>query len=162
MDYSENRPIWPGSSSFAPGETPWGFFDYDPLFQQHADRFANAAAKHLGYPIMDVEMQALNFYTAFEAAIIEYSNQVNQVNIVNNLINTLGVQTASAFLSGSSLTGALVGNSFGYITKLSKTYGTEANSGGNIDWRQFRIDVIPGQQTYNIKDAICYPWPTNI
>ena len=33
MDYSENRPIWPGSSSFAPGETPWGFFDYDPLFQ---------------------------------------------------------------------------------------------------------------------------------
>ena len=154
MDYSENRPIWPGSSSFAPGDTPWGFFDYDPLFQQHADRFANAAAKHLGYPIMDVEMQSLNFYTAFEAAIIEYSNQVNQVNIVNNLINTLGVQTASAFLSGSSLTGALVGNSFGYITKLSKTYGTEANSGGNIDWRQFRIDVIPGQQTYNIKDAI--------
>lgn len=154
MDYSENRPIWPGSSSFAPGETPWGFFDYDPLFQQHADRFAAAAAQHLGYPIMDVEMQSLNFYTAFEAAIIEYSNQVNQVNIVNNLINTLGVQTASAFLSGSSLTGALVGNSFGYITKLSKAYGTEANSGGNIDWKQFRIDVVPGQQTYNIKDAI--------
>jgi hypothetical protein len=55
---------------------------------------------------MDVELQDINFYTAFEAAVIEYSNQVNQVNIVNNLINTLGVQTGSAFLSGSSLTGA--------------------------------------------------------
>jgi hypothetical protein len=27
MDYSENKPIWPGSSSFSPGKTPFGFFD---------------------------------------------------------------------------------------------------------------------------------------
>lgn len=154
MDYSENKPIWPGSSSFAVGSTPFGFFDADPVFQSHADKFAKAAAQHLGYPIMEVEMQAQNFYTAFEAAAIEYSNQVNQVNIVNNLMNTLGVQTASAFLSGSSLTGALVGNSFGYITKLSKAYGTEADSGGDVEWRQVAIEMVPGQQTYNIKDAI--------
>jgi hypothetical protein len=154
MDYSENKPIWPGSSSFTTGSTPFGFFDSDTMFQQHADSFAKYAAQQVGYPIMDVELLAINFYAAFEAATMEYSNQVNQINIVNNLINTLGVQTASAFLSGSSLTGALVGNSFGYITKLSKTYGTEANSGGNINWRQFRINVVPGQQTYNIKDAI--------
>jgi hypothetical protein len=93
MDYSENKPIWPGSSSFTVGSTPFGFFDTDPVFQSHADKFAKAAAQHLGYPIMDVEMQAINFYTAFEAAAIEYSNQVNQVNIANNLINTLGVKT---------------------------------------------------------------------
>jgi hypothetical protein len=85
MDYSVNKPIWPGSSSFTTGSTPFGFFDTDSTFQNHADRFAKAAAQHLGYPIMDVEMQSLNFYTAFEASIIEYSNQVNQVNIVNNL-----------------------------------------------------------------------------
>jgi xanthine dehydrogenase molybdopterin-binding subunit B len=89
MDYSENKPIWPGSSSFTTGSTPFGFFDGDPVFRNHADRFAKASAQHLGYPIMDVEMQAVNFYTAFESAVIEYSNQVNQVNIVNNLMNTL-------------------------------------------------------------------------
>jgi hypothetical protein len=154
MDYSENKPIWPGSSSFSVGSTPFGFFDTDPVFQAHADKFAKAAAQHLGYPIMDVEMQAINFYTAFEAAAIEYSNQVNQVNIVNNLMNTLGIQTGSSFLSNSSLTGALVGNSFGYITKLSKAYGTEADSGGDVEWRQVAIEMVPGQQTYNIKDAI--------
>ncbi len=154
MDYSENKPIWPGSSSFTVGSTPFGFFDADPVFQSHADKFAKAAAQHLGYPIMDVEMQAINFYTAFEAAVIEYSNQVNQVNIVNNLMNTLGVQTASAFLSGSSFTGAVVGNSFGYVTKLSKTYGTEADSGGTLRWHSASIDMIPGQQTYSLKNAI--------
>ena len=154
MDYSENKPIWPGSSSFTVGSTPFGFFDNDPVFQDHADKFAAAAAQHLGYPIMDVEMQAINFYTAFEAAAIEYSNQVNQVNIANNLINTLGVNTGSSFLNSSGFTGALVGNSFGYITKLSKAYGTEADSGGTLKWYTASIDVIPGKQTYSIREAI--------
>lgn len=162
MDYSENKPIWPGSSSFTVGSTPFGFFDNDPVFQAHADRFAKAAAQHLGYPIMDVEMQAINFYTAFEAAVIEYSNQVNQVNIVNNLMNTLGVQTASAFLSGSSFTGAVVGNSFGYITKLSKAYGTEADSGGTLRWHSASIDMVPGQQTYSLRAAVSASLGINI
>jgi hypothetical protein len=107
-------------------------------------------------------MQAINFYTAFEAAVIEYSNQVNQVNIVNNLMNTLGVQTASAFLSGSSFTGAMIGNSFGYITKLSKTYGTEADSGGTLRWHSASIEVIPGQQTYSLRAAVSASLGINI
>jgi hypothetical protein len=162
MDYSENKPIWPGSSSFTVGSTPFGFFDTDPVFQNHADKFAKAAAQHLGYPIMDVEMQSINFYTAFESAVIEYSNQVNQVNIVNNLMNTLGVQTASAFLSGSSFTGALIGNSFGYVTKLSKAYGTEADSGGTLKWYTASIEMTPGQQTYSLRAAVSESLGINI
>lgn len=154
MDYSVNKPIWPGSSSFTTGSTPFGFFDTDLVFQSHADKFASAAAYQLGYPILDVELQAVNFYTAFEMAAIEYSNQINQVNIVNNLINTLGVNTGSSFLSSSSLSGALIGNSFGYLTKLSKTYGSEAGSGGNYQWKTLRVDMVPGQQTYSLKQAI--------
>jgi len=154
MDYSENKPIWPGSSSFTAGSTPFGFFDTDPLFQQQADSFAKFAANHVGYPIMDVELIDLNFYTAFEAAVVEYSNQVNQVNIVNNLVNTLGVQTGSAFLNGGSFTGANIGTSLNYITKLSRAYGTEADSGGTVKWRKAVIDIVPGQQTYSIKQAV--------
>jgi len=154
MDYSENRPIWPGSSSFTTGSTPFGFFDTDTVFQSHADKFAKQAAQILGYPIMSIELQDINFYTAFESAVIEYSNQVNQVNIVNNLYSTLGIQTGSNFLTGTSFTDALVGNSFGYITKLSKAYGTEADSGGTIAWQKLQIDMIPGQQTYSLKTAI--------
>ena len=153
-DYSIQKPIWPGSSSFTTGSTPFGFFDSDPMFQQHADKFAKYAAQHIGYPIMDVELQDINFYTAFEAATMEYSNQINQVNIVNNLMNTLGIQTGSGFMSGSSFTGQQVGNSFGYISKLSKAYGTEADSGGTARWYKARIDMTPGQQTYSIRTAV--------
>ena len=154
MDYSIQKPIWPGSSSFTVGSTPFGFFDNDPMFQSQADKFAKYAAQHIGYPIMDVELQDINFYTAFEAATIEYSNQVNQVNIVNNLMNTLGIQTKAGFMSGSSFTDSVVGNSFGYISKLSKAYGTEADSGGTVKWRKARVDMIPGQQTYSIRTAV--------
>ena len=154
MDYSQNKPIWPGSSSFTTGSTPFGFFDTDPKFQAQADSFAKYAAQHIGYPIMDVELQDINFYTAFEAAVMEYSNQVNQVNIVNNLMSTLGIQTGAGFLSGSSFTDSMIGNSFGYISKLSKAYGTEADSGGTVKWRKARVDMTPGQQTYSIRTAI--------
>ena len=121
MDYSVNKPIWPGSSSFSPGDTPFGFFDNDTLFQQHADSFATHAAQTVGYPIMDVELIDINFYTAFEAAVVEYSNQINQVNIANNLLSTLGIDTGSNFLTDDSFTNTLVGSSLSYITKLSKT-----------------------------------------
>ena len=55
-DYSENKPIWPGSSSFTSGDTPFGFFDNDTMFQTQADAFASFAAQNVGYPIMDVEL----------------------------------------------------------------------------------------------------------
>jgi len=154
MDYSENKPIWPGSSSFTTGSTPFGFFDSDTMFQQQADSFAKYAAQQVGYPIMDVELLDINFYAAFEAATMEYSNQINQVNIINNLMSTLGVQTGSQFLGSNGLTGKLVGQSLGYITKLSKAYGTEADSGGNVKWYSASIDIVTGQQTYSIRQAV--------
>jgi len=154
MDYSENRPIWPGSSSFTVGSTPFGFFDADTIFQQHADSFAKYAAQQMGYPVVDIELKDINFYTALEAAVIEYSNQINQGNIVNNLVNTLGVQTGSSFLGGGSLSGVNIGTSLSYITKLSRAYGTEADSGGGVRWRQAVINVTPGQQTYSIRQAV--------
>jgi hypothetical protein len=154
MDYSENKPIWPGSSSFTPGKTPFGYFDADPVFAAHADKFAEFAANSVGYPVMDVELQDVNFYTAFEAAVIEYSNQVNQVNIVNNLLNTIGLQTQSNLFGPEGLTGKPVGNSLSYIVKLSKAYGTEAESGGTIKWHSASFDVVSGKQTYSLREAV--------
>ena len=154
MDYSVNKPIWPGSSSFTVGSTPFGYFDTDAKFQVDADSFAQFAAQSLGYPIMDVELVDINFYTAFESAMIEYSNQVNQVNIANNLINTLGIQTGSSFLGANGFTGAVVGSSLSYITKLSKAYGTEADSGGTVKWHSASLELVDHQQTYSIRAAV--------
>lgn len=154
MDYSVDKPIWPGSSSFTTGSTPFGYFDTDLMFQDHADKFAVAAARVVGYPIMDVELQDVNFYTAFEQSVIEYSNQVNQVNIVNSLVSTMGLPTGSDFLGSQGLTGRPIGNSLSYIVKLSKAYGTEAESGGNVRWYSASFDVVNGKQTYSIREAV--------
>ena len=154
MDYSVNKPIWPGSSSFTAGSTPFGYFDNDARFQTDVDSFAKFAAQTLGYPIMDVELVDINFYTAYESAVIEYSNQVNQVNIANNLINTLGIQTGSSFLGANGFTGAVVGSSLSYITKLSKAYGIEADSGGTVRWYSASLELVDHQQTYSIRAAV--------
>jgi len=146
MDYSVDKPIWPGSSSFTTGSTPFGYFDTDPMFQDHADKFAVAAARVVGYNV--------NFYTAFEQSVIEYSNQVNQVNIVNSLVSTMGLPTGSDFLGSQGLTGRPIGNSLSYIVKLSKAYGTEAESGGNVRWYSASFDVVNGKQTYSIREAV--------
>jgi hypothetical protein len=63
-----NIQIYPGSSSFQPGQTPFGFYDTDFQFQTDSDKFTTFASRRLGYPIMEVELQDINFYAAFEEA----------------------------------------------------------------------------------------------
>ena len=42
--------IWPGSSSFMPGQTPFGFYDNDAQFRQDADKVSKFCANRIGYP----------------------------------------------------------------------------------------------------------------
>ena len=85
-----NIPIWPGSSSFFAGDTSFGYYDLDSDFISDVDKVSSWCAKRLGYPIVDIELQDINFYTCFEEAITEYSSQVNQFNIRENLLNLKG------------------------------------------------------------------------
>ena len=72
--------IWPGSSSFSTGSTPYGFYDTDTEFSgsgnHSVDKFSDWAAKRLGYPIVAIELQEAQFYACYEEAITEYSAQV--------------------------------------------------------------------------------------
>ena len=65
-------PIWPGSSSFDATLTPFSFYDNDTDFQTDAVNVADWCAKRLGYPLIDIELQPVNFFTAFEEAVNEY------------------------------------------------------------------------------------------
>ena len=92
--------IWPGSGSAIhpdSGSTPFGFYDNDSDFQTEAPQFATWCARRLGYPLMSVELQDLQFYACFEESISEYSAQVNQFNIVDNLLTLRGQPTGSNF-----------------------------------------------------------------
>ncbi len=140
-----NIPIWPGSSSFVPGSTPFGFYDYDASFQQEADKVANWCARRLGYPLMEIELQDINFYTAFEEAITVYGNEVYQWKIRENFFAMQGNST------GSSFNNQVVTPNLGSTVRLSQTYAVEAGSGGNITQYTASFDMIPGVQDYDLK-----------
>ena len=106
-------PIWPGSSSFSPGDTPFGFYDDDIEFADDADKVAVWCARRLGYPLVDVELQDINFYACFEEAVSEYSNQVNQFNIIQNMLNLHGTTR------NINLTGKAVNTSLAKIIEIS-------------------------------------------
>lgn len=144
-------PIWPGSASFATGSTPFGYFDNDAQFAEHAPKVADYCAKKLGYPIQDVELDSTDFFLAFEDAVMEFSAQVNQFNIRENMFLLQG-QTIN---SSSNYTGKNITPTLGRIIQLSKNYGTEAGAGGNVDWKRGRIDIIPEKQIYDLdREAI--------
>lgn len=139
--------IWPGSSSFASGSsTPFGFFDSDTTFRAHADKVSEWCAIRLGYPLNDIELQEGHIYACFEEAVLEYSNQVNQYSIRDNMLLLQGAPT------GSNLTGKPINSTLDRLISIAKNYGTEAGSGGNLIYKSASIDVITGKQVYNISN----------
>ena len=141
--------IWQGSSSFASGQTPWGLYDSDSSFSSDIDKFSDWCARRLGYPIMSVELQSGSFYACFEESISEYSAQVNQFNIKDNLLHLTGQATSST--DGShNVTHKRVTPTLGRNVFLSKQYGTEAGVGGDVDYKKGSINITSGSQEYDL------------
>ena len=138
--------IWNGSSTFTTGSTPWGLYDTDSSFSTDVDKFASWCAKRLGYPIMSVELQSGSFYACFEESVSEYSAQVNQFNIKDNLLHLTGQAT------GSNVTHKRVTPTMGRSVFLAKQYGTEAGVGGDVDLKKGSISVTSGSQEYDLND----------
>lgn len=153
-----NIPIWPGSSSFAAvsasyynipstGSSPtaFGYYDNDPVFKAEADKVANWCARRLGYPIMDVELQDINFFTVFEEAVAEFSTQVNMYNAKDYMLTLQGSSNSN------NLSGKVVQPNLGRVIEMAKNYGSEAGSGGNVTWKRGYITLSPGSQSYDLQ-----------
>ncbi len=140
-----NIPIWPGSSSFFPGDTPFGFYDYDNDFQSDAPQIADWCAKRLGYPLVDIELQPINFFTAFEEAINEYGAQLYNFQIINNFHSLEGNTT------GSNYNNQLVTPNLGSTINISDQYGNETiGGGGDYKLESGSLSVKRGTQRYDL------------
>lgn len=137
--------IYPGSSSFFPGQTPFGIYDNDYHFQEDAPKVALWCARRLGYPIQNIELVDENFYACLEEATSEYAAQVNQFNIRNNLDtlkgNPVGTNYSQKLVQGTNLPNLIA---------ISDAYGTLAGAGGNTDVKRGYIELVAGQQTYDL------------
>jgi len=142
-----NIPIWPGSSSFSTGSnpTPFGFYDNDPAFQADADKVAKFCAQRLGYPIMEVELQDIHFYTAFEEAITTYGNELYAFKIRQDYLSYEGSST------NINANNTIVTPSFASIVRMSDQYGVEAGAGGNVDWKRGLVPLTASIQDYDLE-----------
>jgi hypothetical protein len=139
-----NAAIWPGSSSFFPGDTPFGFYDYDYQFQTDADKVADFCARRLGFPLVDVELQATNFYTAFEEAVTTYGNEIYAFKVRQDYLSMEGAST------GSSFNNSVIQPNFASIVRMSHQYGEEAGVGGTVSWYTGSFHTKAGQQDYDM------------
>ena len=155
-----NIPIWPGSSSFAQvsasyyntpstGSSPtaFGFYDNDTDFKTDADKVANFCARRLGYPIENVELQDLNFWTAFEEATTVYGNELYAYQVRENMLNLEGLPITTPELNNTLIT-----PNMGNIIRISEQYGTEAGTGGNVNWYSGSVILTGSIQDYDLNE----------
>ena len=156
-----NIPIWPGSSSFSPGDTPFGFYDNDTDFQVDAVGVSNWCAQRLGYPLIDIELQPINFFTCFEEAVSEYGAQVYGYQIRDNLGRLVGSVTASTDGSWNNINQVNIKDDFGTLFEGSNTNSETGGSYGatsNTRTYSASLDVQLGQQKYDLIKSGLVNW----
>lgn len=136
--------IWNGSSSFSPGQTPFGFYDADTAFQADADKVAKFCTSRLGYPLMDVELDSGSLYACFEEAVTTYGNEVFQYKIRENYLSLEGSD------STQGINNKLINPTLDRVINISKNYGTEAEVGGFVTRYTGSLGVSVGVQNYDL------------
>lgn len=151
-----NIAIWPGSSSFATisasyyggttsvRPTPFGYYDSDATFKVEANKVADWCARKLGYPIMEVELQDINLFAAFEEAVTEFSTQVNMNNAKDYMLTLQGTPASNP------LSQRVITPNLGRTISMAKQYGTEAGSGGDVDYKKGYIELVADQSEYDL------------
>lgn len=143
-----------GTSNFFGGvgadglnQTPFGLYDNDSVFENDCNKITIWCAKRLGWPMVDIELQDIQFWACFEESVTEYSAQVNRFNIRENLLTAKGNST------GSNLSHRNITPNLGRQIALSKQYGTEAGVGGDVPLYSASLSLTSGQQTYDLTDS---------
>jgi hypothetical protein len=140
-----NSQIWTGTSNFDPAtSTPFKFYNLDPQFRNDAERVADFCAQRLGYPSMDVEMGAEQFFTAFESAVTTYGNEVYLYQIRNNFLSLEANPTTI------NLTNQVIKPSLGNVIRMAQDYGSEAGVGGKTTVYTGSLIMSEGIQDYDL------------
>ncbi len=138
-------PVYNGNSSFFPGDTAFGFYDYQYDFQTDADNVVVFVTRRLGWPIEVVELQPIQIYTAFEEAVTVYGNEVYQFQIQENMLSMEGNATGSIPYNQLLMTPSLGG-----MIRVAENYGSEAGVGGNVTYYSGAIPMEEGKQSYDL------------
>ena len=129
-------------------DVPIGTYENEISFHDDCNSATLWCARRLGYPIIDIELQPIQFWACFEEAALEYTAQVNRFNIRENLLLARGAST------GSNLSHRNLSPNLGSQIAISKQYGTEAGVGGDVTFHSASITLTAGTQTYDLDSLI--------
>jgi hypothetical protein len=88
----------------------------------------------------------MEIYTAFEEAITTYAQYLYQYEIIENMATLEGSTT------DNDLNNQYIQPNLGNLIAVAEGYGTEALTGGNIDFKTGSIAVSASQQVYNLDE----------
>lgn len=127
--------------------TAMGLYDNDLEFQADADKMVYFVQRSLGAPVIDSELDLREIWGAFEQATLEYSQTINTHHARNVLLDLLGTSTGS--LSGSENIYPIA-NQVETAKRMAIQYSHEFGAGGPYRWFTGSIDLVPGQQKYDL------------
>jgi len=139
---------WSGPGTFVQGSsTPFGLYDADAEFRADAPKTSTWVARRLGYPIVNIELDNEQIWACFEEATSEYSAQVNQFNLRNNIDILRGQPKGKV----SSYSQTLVDGSFlPTAIRMAQQYGTLAGVGGATAMKKAYVELTGSVQKYNL------------
>ena len=140
-----NPTIYDGTPIPISGSTPFGYYDLDTQFQSDGPKVANYCARKLGYPVMDVELQDVNFYTCFEEAVSVYSEELYQSKIKDNYLGLEGAPTSSQFNNN------VIVPSLNSIVTIADNYGAQIGIGGTIEYYSGSLALTASIQVYDMQ-----------
>jgi hypothetical protein len=146
-----NIPIYDGSPTYTDNALPFRFYTSSADFQSDCVKVAEFVAIRLGYPLVDVELQSGSMFTAFEEAITTYGNELYAYLVRDNLLSLEGFEVQDFFFNETIIT-----PNFEPIIRISKQYGSEAGTGGNVPWYTGSIALTSSIQDYDLKE-----WASN-
>ena len=138
------------SASASAEATPFGLYDSDSEFRTDAPKTAVWVAKRLGYPVVNIELDNQQIWACFEESVSEYSAQINQFNLRNNLDILKGQPKGKVANYSQTL---VEGSFLPTAVRMSQQYGTLAGVGGHTSIKKAYINLTPGQQRYDIMSA---------
>ena len=141
--------------------TPFGIFDAEKDFQMDADSMVTFVKRKLGDDILSVELTNKQVWMSFEEAALEYSRIVNEYQAKSQLGNLLGnslniptndEETYDGGPQGAE--GTFPRETLEYLMRKAEPYASHAAVGGSYNIYSGSIDLVDGQQDYDIYDTL--------
>ena len=148
-----------GSPSDVAATLPFGVYTSSTEFLSGAADQVAYTYKKLGGDVVDIELTVGNVYSAYEEAVLEYSNIINSHQAANALSDALGNETGSFTSKGELSAGtdaSLKYPKFQIVQAraIGDAIATEAGFGGRTRIYSASFTPVKNQQVYDLQDIV--------